>query len=285
MRLEDYDTGTRYSATVLGSDRLTPENAVEVRELLLRLDVQDFHARAGQSVGVIVDGSPELGNRHHFRLYTLAEEPIADADGHPQVKLCVRRCNYLDEYSGEEYRGVASNFLCDLRPGDKLTMNGPFGLPFALPGSPDSDLLLISMGTGIAPFRAFINRLYAEQPERSGRVWLFHGAMSGLELLYMNDERDDFTNYYDRNTFNAFKALSPRPHWADPIAMDYAIEQRAEEIWTMLQQDSSYVYLAGKADLLHNLDAQFAGLAGDPERWQQHKQAMIDAGRWTELLY
>ena len=101
----------------------------------------------------------------------------------------------------------------------------------------------------------------------------------------MNEERNDFSNYYDRDTFRAFQALSPRPHWADPIAMDYAIEERAAEIREMLSEEHSYVYLAGKGDILENLDKIFAGMAGDPEEWEQSKQQMKDSGRWVELLY
>lgn len=284
MRLEDFDHGARFTATLLESQRLTPADAVEVRELKLLLDKNDFEAEAGQSVGVIVPGLQEIGQRHHFRLYSLAAAPQR-RDGKVEIALCVRRCNYIDEYSGEEYRGLASNFLCDLRPGGSVEMNGPFGIPFQVPPDPAANLLLISMGTGIAPFRAFVATLYRKNPDWKGRIWLFHGAVSGLELLYMNEERNDFSNYYDRDTFRAFQALSPRPHWADPIAMDYAIEERAAEIREMLSEEHSYVYLAGKGDILENLDKIFAGMAGDPEEWEQSKQQMKDSGRWVELLY
>ena len=61
----------------------------------------------------------------------------------------------------------------------------------------------------------------------------------------MNDKDGDLTNYYDEATFEAFHALSPRPHWADPIALDEAIEERAEEIIKLLSQSNTYIYVAG----------------------------------------
>ena len=285
MRLQDYDHGQRYVATLLDTQRITPEGGVEVRELRLELAAPDFRGTAGQSVGVIVPGPHALGHAHHFRLYSLAADCEPDASGIAHVTLCVRRCNYIDEYSGEEYRGVASNYLCDLKPGDRITINGPFGLPFEIPEDPATDLLLISMGTGIAPFRAFVAGLYRRHPDWQGKVRLFHGAMSGLELLYMNDERDDFGEYYDRATFQAFKALSPRPHWADPVAMDYAIEERAAEVQDMLSGDTCRVYVAGKSDILETLDKVFAGLAGSMDAWRERKEQLRAERRWFELVY
>lgn len=284
MKLEDFDHGERFQARVKSSNRLTPQDSTEVRELVLELETK-FQAEAGQSVGVIVHGPHAMGQRHHFRMYSLAGAPLQNAAGKAEIHLCVRRCNYIDPYSGEECRGIASNYLCDLEPGDVVDMNGPFGIPFEPPADPAADLLLFSIGTGIAPFRAFVDKLYREQPDRSGRVWLFHGANSGLELLYMNDERDDFAEYYDRETFQAFKALSPRPNWADPIVWDYSLEFRMEEIWKLLLRESTYVFLAGQSSLRENLDTWFAGMADSECAWQEQKQELMDNGRWTELLY
>ncbi|MCB1007261.1 MAG: ferredoxin-NADP reductase, partial [Acidobacteria bacterium] len=102
---------------------------------------------------------------------------------------------------------------------------------------------------------------------------------------YMNDEQDDFVQYYDRETFEAFKALSPRPSWADPIAWDQAIEARGEELWSMLGDPRTYVYVAGIADSLADLDNVFSKLAGSPEKWKRRKAELRAGGRWVELVY
>ena len=129
MRLEEYDTEPRYQATVVSSERITPEqSSEEVRELVLDVDREDFPYQIGQSIGVLAPGSPEFGNKHHFRLYSVADLPAAGEAGMPRLRIAVRRCSYVDEYSGEEFKGIASNFLCDLKSGDKLTVAGPYGL-------------------------------------------------------------------------------------------------------------------------------------------------------------
>jgi len=284
MRLEDFDTGTTYEARVLSSQRITSEQAEEVREIVLEVDREQFDYQPGQSVGVIVSGDHAQGHKHHFRLYSVADASERGS-GKPRVTLCVKRCNYIDEYSGERYEGISSNYLCDLRDGDSLTINGPFGMPFDVPQDREADLLLIGMGTGIAPFRALIKHIYQDEKDWQGRVRLFYGAQTGLELLYMNEEKDDFTQYYDRDTFEAFKALSPRPNWADPIAMDYALEERSEEILSMLDNPHTRVYVAGRADILETLDRVFSRMIGNAEQWARRKAELQAGQRWVELVY
>jgi ferredoxin--NADP+ reductase len=286
MRLEDFDTGTTYDARVISTQRITPvASSEEVREIVLEVARDHFEFQPGQSIGVIVSGDHPQGHKHHFRLYSVADtRPPADG-GKPRVALCVKRCNYIDEYSGERYEGISSNYLCDRSVGDTVTINGPFGIPFAVPDDLETDLLLIGMGTGIAPFRALVRHIYEDVKDYKGKVRLFYGAQSGLEMLYMNEEKDDFSQYYDRDTFEAFKALSPRPNWADPIAMDYALEERSEEILSMLDSPKTRVYVAGRADILETLDRVFIHMIGSSEQWARRKAELKAGQRWVELIY
>jgi len=286
MRLEDFDTGTSYNARVVSSQRITPASSNdEVREIVLEVQRDHFDYQPGQSIGVIVSGDHPQGHKHHFRLYSVADTGHGDGGNRPRVTLCVKRCNYIDEYSGERYEGISSNFLCDRREGDSIVINGPFGIPFEVPEDRSTDLLLIGMGTGIAPFRALIKHIYQDVEDYAGRVRLFYGAQSGLEMLYMNEEKDDFSQYYDRATFEAFKALSPRPNWADPIAMDYALEERSEEILNMLESPHTRIYVAGRADILQTLDRVFGRMIGCSDQWARRKAELKAGQRWLELVY
>ncbi len=286
MRLDDYPTEPRHSATILSSERLTDEASdVEVRELVLQVDRLAFDFEIGQSIGVLVEGPREFGGSLHHRLYTVANTPTPGRHGKPEITIVVRRCNYIDDYSGEEYSGINSNYLCDRRPGDKISITGPFGMPFEVPDDKRANLLLIGLGTGIAPFRALVKHIYRDVGDWQGKVRLLYGAHSGLELLYMNDKRDDFARYYDEDTFAAIKALSARPNWADPIAWDFAIEDRAEEIWHMLGDEHTYVYVAGIAPIRDALDRLFVSIGGSEQAWADKKAVLVDQGRWIELVY
>ena len=285
-RLEDYETRTKYQATVLSNERITPEESdEEIRELVLEVDGADFSSEVGQSIGVFAPGSPEFGTEHHFRLYSVADLPGKSPAGNPKIDIVVKRCSYIDKYSGERYDGVASNYLCDLKAGDTLTLAGPFGLVFEVPEERDANLILIGSGTGIAPFRAFVKHLYHNVPRWAGKIWLFYGAKSGLEMLYMNDKQDDFTQYYDEETFMAFKALSPRPNWADPIAWDQALSERGDELWKMLGDPKTYVYVAGLEKMREELDKVLSRLAGSEQKWERRRAELMAGGRWVEVLY
>ena len=284
--LNEHETAKRFQATVVSSERITAEASdEEVRELVIDVDREDFPYKVGQSIGVVAPGSADMGQKDHYRLYSVADLPETSESGKPRIKIAVRRCFYVDDYSGERYPGVASNFLCDLAPGATLTMTGPFGLVFEVPDESDANLILIGSGTGIAPFRAFVKHLHKHVPDWIGRVWLFYGAKSGLEMLYMNDEKDDFQQYYDKDTFQAFQALSPRPNWADPIAWDRAIEERGDELWKLLGDPKTYVYVAGIEKQMAALDKVFAGLAGSKEKWERRKAELVAGKRWVELVY
>jgi len=284
--LEDYDTEQRFQATVVSSERITPEaSGVEVRELTLDVQKPDFEFQLGQSIGVLAPGTKEFGQEYHFRLYSIADLPERGGKGLPRIKIAVRRTSYVDKYSGEQYPGVASNYLCDLVAGDTVTMAGPYGLAFEVPEEMDANLILIGTGTGIAPFRAFVKHLYKNVPEWRGTITLFYGARSGLELLYMNDERDDFSQYYDSDTFQAFKVLSPRPKWTENIDWDGALAQRGEELWSLLGQPNTYVYVAGLEKMRGELDNAFGEIAGSEQKWARRRAELSAGGRWVEVLY
>lgn len=282
-RLADLNTDNQYKATVKKTERLTPPDTEEVRELLLEVDKPGFEFQIDQSFGVLVKAPGDFGNQYHHRLYSVADLP-ARTNGKQQLTMLVKRCNYVDEFSGELQHGVASNYLCDRKPGDEITITGPHKLPFKMPDDKTANLILIGMGTGIAPFRAFIKHIYKEEGGWKGKVRLFYGARSGLELLYLNDQDGDLTNYYDKDTFEAFKAVSPRPAWSDPIALDKAIEERAVEIVEMLSQANTYVYVAGYEKILELLNKAFANILGE-EKWETRKAELRAGDKWAEVIY
>ena len=283
--LNDYDISNTWEATIRSSERITPENTDEVRNLVLSIDSPGFEYKDGQSVGVLIPGPHEFGNQQHLRLYSIAGGRPHPGGTGVDIDLCVRRCFYIDEVSGERYPGVASNRLCDATAGERFTLTGPYGSHFRVPMDNRSNLVMVGTGTGIAPFRAFLQQIYQRQSSWKGQVRLYYGAKSGMDLLYRNERNDDLVNYYDEATFKAFEGLSRRPWMDESNAIDRTLEQNAEEIWSLMQDDNTYVFIAGLEKAEQVLDQKMAQAAGSETRWRLVRQIMKEQNRWSELLY
>ena len=285
MQLDDLDLGTLFAAEVISTRPLTAEHAAEeVRELVLELDTAPIEFEIGQSMAVLAPGDPTFKHGDHVRLYTIADAPKRDLVK-PEITICVRRCHYVDEFSGEAFDGIASNYLCDRQVGDPIRMAGPFGLPFTVPEDKTANLLMIGLGTGIAPFRAFVRHIYNNLGGWEGKVRIFHGAHTGLEMLYRNDHADDFAMYMDDETFAAFEAVSPRPAWGEPVDFEAAFRKHEKEIREMLEAENTYVYVAGLAEVRESLDRELSQILGAEAEWAERRSLLIRERRWNELIY
>jgi ferredoxin--NADP+ reductase len=233
---------------------------------------------------VLTPGPHPFGNPHHLRLYSIASASRGEGS-RSQISICVRRCFYIDEVSGERFPGISSNYLCDRKPGESIAIAGPYGSQFKMPEDDSCNLLMIGSGTGIAPFRAFVKDIFDVRGGWKGKIRLFYGARTGMELLYMNDVKDDLTNYYQEETFKAFAALSPRPHLDPQGALADELEHNGDEIWALIQQPNTYVYVAGLRSNADRLDRALARIAGSEPAWRIWKQDLVRRGRWSELLY
>ena len=285
MEFNDDDLCNSYVATLLSTERITPPDTAEVRHLVLQLPEGDFTFHEGQCVAVLLPGSQEFGNAHHMRLYAIASSQTGEGRQPGRISICVRRCFYIDPVSGERYPGKASNYLCDAAVGDDLLIAGPYGAHFEVPKDPASNLLMVGAGTGIAPFRGFVKRIYGELGGWQGKVRLFYGARTGMEMLYMNDMNKDLHLYYDERTFQAFEAVSPRPHFDEPAALDRVLADNAREVWEMVQEPKTHVYVAGLMEAAQQFDKAMSAMAGSEDAWHRMRQRLISQQRYAELLH
>ena len=277
--------GPTVAAQILASRRLTPEKAVEVRHLTLRVADPAFQFVEGQSIGVVVPGPHPFGNPYHLRRYSIANARPRPEDETVDLDILVRRCFYIDEISGERYPGIASNFLCDAQPGQPITLSGPYRSPFQMPQDKDANLLMIGTGTGVAPFRAFAQLIYERRGGWDGQVRLFYGGRTGLDLAYANDEETNLADYYDQPTFKAFKSLATNYLMGSSDALQRGLRENLDEVWALVQAPNTHVFLAGLGKIAQVLDKVMSERAGSAEAWQTVKQGMIQDQRWSELIY
>lgn len=244
---------------------------------------------AGQSFGVIPPGTDKNGKPHKLRLYSIAS-PSAGEDGQGRVlATTVKRLIDEDHVSNKLFLGVASNFLCDLHPGDTVQVTGPNGKRFVLPAQPaDYDYVFFATGTGIAPFRGMIKDLLATGVR--SRVVLVMGSPYATDLLYHEELKQLAASH---SNFHYLTTLSREPQ-SDGLPAMYVhdrIHHSQDLLRPVFESERTLIYVCGIAGMelgvfqrLHTtLPAsardQYLGVdpevAGEPKSWDRkmiHKQ-------------
>lgn len=279
-----YKPSQPFGATVLENRRLTsPQSSDDVRHIVFDIAGSDVTYIEGQSIGVVPPGEDTNGKKHRLRLYSIASSRKGDDQKMHSVSLAVKRVVYRDE-QGNLIKGVASNYLCDSQVGDKILITGPVGRTFVLPKDISVNLIMIAVGTGIAPFRAFIHEIYRDHMEWGGQVYLFYGAKTGLENLYQNEENNDIGQYMDKKTFKAFSALSRASQKKRYV--HHELEDNLEEIWTLLKEGNFSFYLCGMKKLEKNVNAIFERKAlKEKMDWETLRTDFKKQGRWNIEVY
>jgi ferredoxin--NADP+ reductase len=204
----------------------------------------DFPFWEGQSWGVIPPGVREKdGKPHSVRLYSIASSRYGDDMSGKTGSLCVRRATYwCPELKADDpaKKGVCSNFLCDTQPGDEVQMTGPAGKVMLLPEEdPSTDYIMVATGTGIAPYRGFIRRLFVENTPASqaytGEAWLFLGVANSDALLYDDEWQEVKEKYPDQ--FRLDYALSREQTNKDggKMYIQDKVEEYADEVFDKLR--------------------------------------------------
>ena len=283
--IEDTITENSCVAILKSTTRITPDTTDEVRRLVLQIDDPAFRYAAGQSIGVLVPGPHAFGSDVHHRRYSIANPTQSGNPQSVELELLVRRCFYVDEVSGERYPGVASNYLCNAKPGERLRITGPYLSPFKIPGDSQSNLLMVGTGTGIAPFRAFIQQIYDQHGGWQGDVRLFYGDQGGMNLLYLNEEQGDIGQYYDTVTFKAYSALTDRPLADEADGLEASLTAHVEECRRLLLDPKTYLFMAGQEKAAAAFDKVMCEAFGGEAAWREQKQRLVQEDRWAELLY
>lgn len=207
----------------------------------------------GQSFGVIPPGTREKdGKPHSVRLYSIAASRYGDDMTGKTTSLCVRRATYwCPELQADDpaKKGVCSNFLCDTQPGDEIALTGPSGKVMLMPEeNPETDIIMVATGTGIAPYRAFIRRLFEEETPAGaaykGLAWLFLGVANSDALLY-DDEWQKAKEGFPEN-FRLDYALSREQEnkKGGKMYIQDKVEEYSDEIFTRLD-NGAHIYFCG----------------------------------------
>ncbi|KAG7338496.1 ferredoxin-NADP+ reductase [Nitzschia inconspicua] len=213
----------------------------------------DFPFWEGQSWGVIPPGVREKdGKPHSVRLYSIASSRYGDDMSGRTGSLCVRRATYWDpvlKADDPAKKGICSNFLCDTRTGDDVQMTGPAGKVMLLPEEdPKTDYIMVATGTGIAPYRGFIRRLFVEDTPAAqaykGQAWLFLGVANSDALLYDDEWQEVKKQYPDQFRLDYALSREQTNKAGGKMYIQDKVEEYADEIFDKLE-NGAHIYFCG----------------------------------------
>ena len=170
------------------------------------------------------------------RLYSIASSPRA----HPgEVHLCVGIVRY-NSY-GRNRGGICSTFFADrLGGGVKPRVFVHSNSAFRLPANGETPVIMVGPGTGIAPFRAFLEERKATKAK--GENWLFFGnPYSATDFLY----EDELKAYQADGTLSKLDLAWSRDQ-KEKIYVQNLMVQNGAELWSWLQKGAAF-YVCGDA--------------------------------------
>ena len=229
-------------------------------------------------IDLVIDHPADFSDAEEFvsilkklqpRLYSIASSPRA----HPgEVHLCVGIVRYTSH--GRKRGGICSTYLSDRlaansRPRSFVHVNKGFRLP----ENPDTPLIMVGPGTGIAPFRAFLED--RKVTGAKGRNWLFFG----------NPHRA--TDYLYQTEIEAFQAdgtlakldLAWSRDQKEKIYVQHLMLRQAAELWAWLQDGAAFYVCGDASRMAKDVDAALLQIARE-----QGKLSEEDAATWISQL-
>jgi benzoyl-CoA 2,3-dioxygenase component A len=236
-----YDASRPVIATVTGNMRVTEVGReYDTHHIVLDLGKSPFPVLEGQSIGVLPPGVDASGRPHHARQYSVASARHGERPDFNNLSLTVKRV--LEDRQGNPVRGVASNYLCDLKVGDQVQVIGPFGTSFLMPNHPGSHIVMICTGTGSAPMRAMLRWRHHLRTTRNfagGKLMLFFGARTKEDLPFFGR-----LHKLPKDFIDVHLAFSRTPGQPKRYVQD-RMRERAADLARLLADADSYFYVCG----------------------------------------
>ncbi len=265
--------------------KLGTENEKDAKEIAAPYEgynipniVKDVKEKHG--ISFTTDEITENSSRLMARAYSIASSLSA----HPEeVHLCIARVE--EEINGQKILGVCSNFLSN-----RVELNAKniriylhVNERFRLPEDSSTDIIMVGPGTGIAPFRAFIEErnIQRDKGQSVGKDWLFFGDQRAeFDFLY-SEEFKEYETKYGLKVTTAFSRDQ-----AEKIYVQTRMKEEAAEIWKMLESGAHFYVCGDARRMAKDVDATLREIATENGRdADEYMKALKDSGRYQRDIY
>lgn len=244
VELNIYSPKQPAEATIVENYVCTAENSPNIiRHITFDLSGTDLVGKfkTGQSIGILPPGLNEKGRPHKLRLYSVSSPSKGEKGNSQLVSTTVKRAN--EEVDGVFYQGLCSNYLSNLKPGDKVKVTGPSGRRYLLPTNAlEYNYVFFATGTGIAPFRGMIMELF--EKGMANQVALVFGCPYRTDIIYpayFSEMESEYEN------FHYIKMISREDRRDDgsKFYVQTAIDDRSDILSPILSKQNTLIYLCG----------------------------------------
>jgi sulfite reductase (NADPH) flavoprotein alpha-component len=213
------------------------------------------------------------------RLYSISSSP---KENQREVHLTISPVRY--NFQGVPRRGVCSTYLADRSPGDQIALYVRPSSNFRPPSESDTPMIMIGPGTGIAPFRGFLQERRALG--HTGPNWLFFGEQHAATDFYYRDELEQM----HADGFLTELDLAFSRDQRDKVYVQHLMRKRGVQLWHWLQ-DGAQLYVCGNADpMAKDVDRALCEIAGehghlDPDAAQAYVRSLSADKRYHRDVY
>jgi sulfite reductase alpha subunit-like flavoprotein len=213
------------------------------------------------------------------RLYSISSSPKQYPG---EVHLTVSPVRY--NFQGVPRRGVCSTYLADRSPGDRIAVFLQPSSNFRPPSDPQTPMIMIGPGTGIAPFRGFLQERRALG--HTGPNWLFFGERHAATDFYYRDEIEQMR----ADGFITDLDLAFSRDQRDKVYVQHLMRTKGAQLWRWLQ-DGAQLYVCGNADpMAKDVDRTLCEIAAEhgrlgPDSAREYVRSLSAAKRYHRDVY
>ncbi len=239
------------------------------------LDLLDAFPSARPPLAELLASLPPL----RPRLYSIASSPLARPG---TVELCVRVVR--TERRGRRRDGVASCHLAFRADAATPLAARVQTSHFRLPADPATAVVMVGPGTGIAPFRAFLQ--HRAETGASGRNWLFFGEQHrATDFLFA----DEIAAWRERGPLTRLSLAWSRDG-EQRTYVQHCMAEAAAELWSWLQEGAHFYVCGDAARMARDVDAALRGIACSEgrmtaERAREWIAELARQGRYQRDVY
>jgi sulfite reductase (NADPH) flavoprotein alpha-component len=240
------------------------------------LDVLEEHASIRVTPAELVDSL----RKSLPRLYSIASSQAAHAG---EVHLLVVSVRYM--VRGRAREGVCSTWLANRWPNgataDMYLQNQQ--KHFAMPSDPATPMIMIGPGTGLAPFRAFIEERLVTGA--TGRNWLFFGEQRRASDFFYEEQ---FSGYVRDARLRLDVAFSRDQ--AEKVYVQHRMREQARDIWAWLEEGAEFFVCGDKERMAADVDRELHAIVETqggrtPDQAKEYVETMRKAKRYKRDVY